>query len=284
MIYNLGTTVPLTWVNGVTLGNATMAATAPSGAITTVTGISDSGTGTYTLNFNPAEAGLYDILWTASLSGVFGSYQDSLEVRQQGLNALISLQDARDHLRWRTTDTADNAKLQNMIEAASILIVDLVGPMSPQTFVEWFDGGVPQIKPANVPLVSITQVVEYYGLSAFTLTNQPLGSQTNAFAYTLDPVTYQLTRRTYGGAQANFATGTKNVMVSYIGGRPMIPENVQVATRELVRHLYTTSQVPNRSGVSRTSDTEAQLDYLGFAIPTFVIEMLQPHRRSPGIA
>jgi hypothetical protein len=284
VIYNLGDTVPLSWVNGTDLGPATLAVTDPSGSVTTTSNVTASG-GTYYGSYTPTAAGLFTVLWTASTTATHGAYEDVFEVRPNAPQALISIADARESLRLRTADVADNAKIQTIIEAASRLIVDITGPMSYQTYTEWYDGGVSTIVPEHLPLVQVTAAAEYYGLSKFVLTEQPLGAQTDAFAFTVDYSTGQITRRTYGGAPAMFAIGSKNVNIQYQAGRLLVPENVQLACRELVRHFYTQTQVPGRpkfNGAPGEDEFDNRL--IGYALPHFVVEMLQPDRRAPGIA
>lgn len=284
MVYNLGTTVPLSWVNGTDIGPATLQITAPDGTLTTVSNITSTA-GTYSATFTPTLAGLFTVLWTATTTATHGSYEDAFNVRANAPTALISLDDARATLRLRSGDTADNAKLQTIIEAASRLILNITGPMNDETHDEWFDGGVSTVTPSQGPLVSVLQAAEYYGLSKFTLTEQPLGQQTSSFAYTVDYLTGQITRRTYGGAAALFAPGNKNVYIQYRAGRLVVPENVQLATRELVRHFYTHTQVPGRPKFGNTAGEDGFPELpIGFAIPNFVVQMLQPDRRAPGIA
>lgn len=283
MIYNLGTTVPLQWVNGVDLGPATLAVTDPNGVTTSTPNITSSA-GTYSGSFLPAAAGLHTVLWTAATGATKGAFEDVFEVRPNTLLALISVADAREHLRLRSSDTSDNPKIQSIIEASSRLIVDITGPMTYQNFSEWYDGGLSNIVPEHLPLVQVTAAAEYYGLSKFILTEQPLGLQTNAFAFTVDYVTGQITRRTYGGAPAMFAIGAKNVNIQYKAGRALVPENVQLATKELVRHLYQETQVQGRPKHGSAGEDPMDNRLIGYAVPNFVAELLQPDRRAPGIA
>lgn len=286
MIYNLGTTVPLTWFNdGVSLGSASLAVTDPNGKTYTQT-VSDGGSGTYTANFTPTIYGRFTVLWTASQAGVEGSSQDVFEVRPDAPVALISVADFVD---WANLPDAqaktDANKIQSLIEAASRIAVDITGPQTVQTFTEWFDGGIATISPTYKPVIQVLGAAEYYGISEFILTEQPLGFQTDAFAFTVDYFTGQITRRTYGGAQAQFAIGSKNVRIIYTAGRAYIPENVQIAVKELVRFWYVHTQTPSgRGGRNSLGGEDLSTVSLGYAIPNFVVEMLQPDWRGPGIA
>lgn len=286
MIFNLGTTVPLAWFNnGVSLGTATLTVTDPNGKVYTQS-VSDGGSGTYNAAFTPAIYGRFSVLWTASLAGVEGSSQDVFEIRPDVSKAIISVADFTDWANLNAESAkADANKIQRLIEAASNIVEDITGPLTIKTYTEWFDGGRATISPARKPLIQVLGAAEYYGISEFILTEQPLGFQTDAFAFTVDYITGQITRRTYGGAQAQYAIGSKNVRIIYTAGRNYIPENVQIACMELVRFWYTHSQTPGGRGSRNVAALEELSPVsIGYAVPNFVIEMLQPHRRAPGIA
>lgn len=284
MILDVGAAVVLSWPRTADDGPASVAITSPAGTVTTISGVTySSGASAYATSYTPPTPGLYQVTWSAGTGSTADVYEDVLEVRGS-LSGLISLDDARQHLRLSSSDTSDNAKIQGIIEAASQAVVDITGDWTNVQRTEWFDGGQSRISVAHQPLVQVVSCVEYYGLAAFTLTEQPLGAQTNAFAFTVDYVTGQVTRRTFGGQAANFAVGDKNIKVTYTSGRSgVVPESVQLATRELVRHLYQQTQIPGRRG-SRHGDDEAGGPPSGFAIPNFVVELIQPWRRPPGIA
>jgi hypothetical protein len=63
-----------------------------------------------------------------------------------------------------------------------------------------------------------------------------------------------------------------------------VSENVQLAARELVRHLWNQTQVPGRSKVSGAGDDGFGEIMRGFAVPNFVAELLKNDQRNPGIA
>jgi hypothetical protein len=282
MIYNLGTTVPLAWNNTVDLGLATLTVTSPDGVAHVTSSISSSA-GMYTSTYLPTAAGRHSVVWTAGTT-TKGSWQDVFEVRPNTPAAFISLDDARKHLRLRDADRVDDVMLLSIIESASRIVVDITGPMMPTQYTEFFNGGVATLMPTQFPLISVVSLIEYYGTSAFTLTEQPLGAQSTAYGYTVDYVTGQISRRAFGGSAAMFAAGAKNIVLVYTAGRALIPENVLTATKELVRHFYQHTQVPGRPKMSAAGDDGYSELMIGFAVPNFVVEMLQPDRRAPGFA
>jgi hypothetical protein len=282
LITNLGATVSLQWTTS-DLGVATLAVTDPNGVVTTTSSIANA-SGAYTAPFTPTVAGLHTVSWKATTGATRGASQDVFEVRQTGPIGLISLDDARSVLRLRAGNTSDDAMLQTIIESASKVVVDITGPMTVSQYTETFDGGVTTIVPSRAPIVRVVSANEYYGTSVFALTEQPLGAQTSAFGYTVDYLTGEITRRTFGGGTALFAFGSKNISITYTAGRTQVPENVQLATKELVRHFYQATQVPGRPKMGAVADDGFGEVAIGFAVPNFVVEMLQPDRRAPGIA
>jgi hypothetical protein len=283
VIYNIGTSVPLTWQAGTSLGSATLQITDPSGNVSTQT-VSDSGSGTYNATYVPGVYGRFQVLWTAVQGGTDGSYQDVFDVRPNGMSALVSLSDVTEYLNLPTQPAVELNKLQRILNASSILIQDITGPMAPTVYTEWFDGGTETVSPSHKPVIRVLSAAEYYGISEFVLTEQPLGFQTDAFAFTVDYITGEVMRRTYGGAAAQYAIGDKNVRITYQAGRSYVPENVQLGTLELVRFFYNHTQVPSGRGGRPAGPDGLENVLIGFAVPNFVVEMVQPHWRGPGIA
>lgn len=198
---------------------------------------------------------------------------------------IVDLPSVKAHLNITRDDPAQDDELQGFISAASEMARDVVGPVLGEQHTQWFDGGRPSVVPDWLPLVSVESVTEFYGQSQFALTEQPLGAQNSAFGYTVDYITGQITRRTFGGAPARFAAGAKNVQVVYTSGTGTVPYSVRLGALELIRHLWSMSQqggVP-RVGIASMSDDSTRVP-TGFALPNRVLELWQPYRRPPGIA
>jgi hypothetical protein len=278
VIFEIGDLIPLTLTLAGNDGTATLTVTDPSGAVTTTSGIVGTG-GVYNGTFRAALAGRHNLEWTTTNN----ASQDVFEVRAV-VQGVISLQDARDWLRLRSTDTADNEKLQALIETATDLIEDVTGPILTTQYTEWFDGGVGTYTVQHPPIVQASATMhEYYGLVAYLLTEQPLGGQMNAYAFTVDYSTGQVTRRTFGGQAAMFPQGTKNVTITYSARRNPVPDAIQLAVRELVKHLYTATQVP--VGKARVNGAEEGLNPgVTYAVPNFVLDLIPlKYRRPPGV-
>jgi hypothetical protein len=199
--------------------------------------------------------------------------------------AIVDLASVKDHLNIAIDDLTQDAELQGFMLAASEMARDVVGPILAEQHTQWFDGGRPVIVPDWLPLAGVDSVTEFYGLSQFPLTEQPLGAQSTAFAFTVDYVTGQITRRTFGGAPARFATGTKNIKVVYTAGLGMVSYSVRLGALELIRHLWSMTQQGGLQRVGRSPQVDETMRVpTGFALPQRVRELWQPSRRPPGIA
>jgi hypothetical protein len=185
------------------------------------------------------------------------------------------------------TDTRQDDELQGYILAAAELARHHCGPFLPETHTQFFDGGSARISPDWLPLLKVLSVTEYYGLSAFAITEQPLGAQMDAFSFTADYSTGELTRRTFGGEAAYWARGAKNVKVVYQAGRAEdVPYSIRLGALELVRHLWQMTQQGGRPrfGGSALDGLDGPQVQTGFALPNRVIELWSTYRREPGIA
>lgn len=265
------------------LGSTSVAVTLtdPSGTVTTPA-VSEAGSGTYTaVAPSVATAGVWLYRWTAPDFAFEGQFT----VRAVGLEQIVDLPSVKAHLNIPANDDRADPELMGFIYAASELARDVCGPFLPETHTEYFSGGTPTYVPLWLPLISVLSVTEYYGLSAFPLTEQDLGSQMNAFAFTVDPNTGQITRRTFGGEAARFAAGSKNVKIVYTAGRASVPWTVRLGALELIRHLWQLTQQGGRPKFGGAGyDEGSQMVLTGFALPNRVVELWAPFRRPPGIA
>jgi hypothetical protein len=228
-----------------------------------------------------AVAGIWSYRWTAP--GF--AYEGQFTVRAAGLESIVDLASVKAHLNIPINDSRSDDELMGYIYACGDIARDFCGPFLPETHTQWFDGGVSTIVPDWLPLTAIASVTEIYGLSSYALTEQTLGGQMNAFAFTADYNTGAIVRRTFGGEAAMFAIGTRNIKVVYTaGGRP-IPYTVRLGALELIRHLWQITQQPGRPKFgSYGTDTGDAVVPIGFALPNRVIELWGSYRRPPGIA
>lgn len=290
LIYYVGQDVPLRVTptddsgNPLTgLQNVSVTVTSPSGSATTPA-VSGPVSGAYTAVLSGVSApGVWLVRWTAT----GWSYEAQFQVRAAGIEQLVDLASVKAHLNIPPGDSRQDDELQGFILAAGEIARNHCGPFIPETHTQFFDGGRPTIVPDWLPVASVLSVTEYYGLSGYVLTEQSLGGQTDAFAFTVDYATGAITRRTFGGESARFADGSKNIKVVYTAGRSgAVPWTVRLGTLELIRHLWQMTQQgggrPKFNGGAYDGG-EAMVP-TGFAIPSRVLELWQPYYRGPGIA
>jgi hypothetical protein len=262
-----------------------VAVTSPLGTVTTPP-VSSAGSGAYSAVVPTVSAGTWLVRWTATGTGVGWAYEDQFTVRPQGVEQLVDLISVKKHLNIPLNDARQDEELQGFILTAADQARDVCGPFLPEQHTQYFSGGRSTIQPDWLPLASVLSITEYYGLSGFTLTEQPLGGQSDAFAYTVEYDTGLITRRTFGGDAALFAAGSKNIKVVYTAGTSgQIPFTIRLGALELIRHLWQQTQNSGRPKFgSAGMDGESMGVPMGFALPDRVIELWGPKRRPPGIA
>jgi hypothetical protein len=198
------------------------------------------------------------------------------------VTGIITLAEARSGLRLPTAYTIDDTDLQELIDAATVPMEDLVGPVLSRACDETYDGGSPTVRLLWAPVISIASVTEAYGGGYFrTLTSQPVDSGTfDAFGYTADLTDGILTRRVVGQA-VPFVGGRRNVHVVYTAGRASVPANITRATRRMVRWLWQTEMQGQRpAGAVPENVTQTPS---GFDVPTAVVRLCGSDLRVPGI-
>lgn len=260
--------------------------TDPSGTVTSPATVSAGG-GVYTAVVPAVAAeGTWLYRWTATGTGVGWAEEGQFRVRPLGIEQIVDLASVKAHLNIPTSNTTWDDELQGFILAAADLARDVVGPVTAEQHTEWHNGGSPSIVVDWLPLASVQSVTEYIGPTAWVLTEQPLGSSTDSYAYSVDTDRGQITRRAVGDAVC-FPHGVKNVKVVYTAGRGgSIPWTVRLGSLELIRHLYQLTQQGGRPrfGGAALDGENGSMVPSGFALPNRVLELWQPFKRPPGIA
>lgn len=250
-------------------GNPTATVTLPDGttAAALVTKVS---AGHYLAALLSAQLGRHVVTWAGSGANSGGlPYADHADVVSGRM--IIPLADAREALNLAAANTANDAELRDYIAAATDIIEDLAGPVLVATRTETVSGRGRACIPLNELPASVTEVKED-------------GVSLAASGYCWDEAGL-LWRGSFEGAGVWSSASPRNVIVTYTVGAAVVPTNVTLAARELVKHLYSMGQLPTRPayqvGMGEFSPTPS-----GFAVPTRVIELLAASsgRRTPGIA
>lgn len=166
-------------------------------------------------------------------------------------NELVKMSEVLAHLSLPAGDTTHQAELTAMIQAATPIVEYITGPINPLTVtneVHYTSDGPDRILLRHPPVQSITSVIEYLGVTPYTLTSQPPGSTTDNYGYWLDrPSAGRLIRMSAFGQPMGFIGST--VTVSYVAGlgtnpdgSTKIPADVKLAVLEDIRGLFVQTQ------------------------------------------
>ena len=255
--YDLGAPVTSRWSGAPTGGTVSLAVRQPDGTLLgapTVTRQGNEAVATYV----PTMAGRHFLSWTST--GQAGAYTDIVDIWPADPRFLISVDDARNALGWPagavTAGWLDDIRLY--IAAATPVIEDIVG---------------------TIAKINFTQTIRK-GWNFAALNERPV----NSIISIVYPDTTAVT-----GYRLNAASGlleldqavTDDVVVTYSAGLTAVPQNVRLATRELVRHWWQQSMQASR-GVA--SAEEVAYTNMGYAVPRRVMEMCGPHKKISGFA
>lgn len=181
--------------------------------------------------------------------------------------APVTLSDAKTHLNI-TASTYDT-ELQSFIDRAAAAAERRLGhPMVVASVVETHDGGAPALRLRRVP--------EHPGVVAITTVTED-GAAVSSGGYVLNAAAGLLYRGT-SSSPDTWASGTQNVVVTYTSGYATVPDDMKLATLELVRHLWTTQ----RGGMDGRNAFAGD-DYpagSGWTFPRRVVEVLDSYRRT----
>lgn len=194
---------------------------------------------------------------------------------------VVSLAEAKTFLNIAVPD--NDTELATFITAASSMWIRRVGPVaSGTTFDEWYDGGNVRIALNNIPVATVTKVEESISATGlYTLTEQTLqsGGDTGAWGYSIDKTSGVLVRRASGVATA-FAAGTKNIHVVYTTGYASIPEDIKLAVKLIVSHMWETQRGQTKRPGSGGQDWNPGM---GYTWPNRAEEIARTYQ-IPGIA
>jgi len=172
--------------------------------------------------------------------------------------SVLSLSAAKLHLNIAAA-TYD-AELQAFIDAAEAVLAQRVGPLQSTAKTDRVTGYADALVVRTVPVVSLTSITDPSG-SALDLTNIHVEQRSGVITHNLGQ---QFVQRYY--------------TVVYAAGRAACPDDLLMADRELVRHMWTTQRgAGGRPGSAPEAPTG------GYLLPYRVQELIAPHLQ-PGFA
>jgi hypothetical protein len=174
---------------------------------------------------------------------------------------VLDLDEAKQHLN--ISDTKHDAELVGIIAAAEAAIANRVGPLEPTDVFARVAGGTMLVLP-TMPVVSITTVTPYGG------------AVLDPSTYFLDPVAGTLASA-YGQRYASYYPLPYYDIV-YVAGRAECPDDLLLAVKELVRHLWGTQRGGSQRPGSQQSDAMSNtLPGAAYAFPFRVEQLLASH-------
>lgn len=208
---------------------------------------------------------------------------------------IISLADARTHLRLPAANTDDDAALQNtFIPAVSDVLRHECGEIIPNQHDELYDGGDLSIWLRHCPVLEVNNVEEGWGWTNYELDYVEVNStmSTSMFAYSIDnPTVGVITRRSGGNVNIPFMHGSSNIRVNYVAGRQKVPDSLKLAALELLAYWWQGSQQRGAQFQSTgyntmdqaepTSGAMGGLIGINIGIPYKVLELIRPYRHMP---
>lgn len=172
---------------------------------------------------------------------------------------MLSLTDAKTYLN--ITGATFDTELQTFIDAAEAAIAQRVGPLTPASVTKRVPGYGWSLHLPVYPAVSLTSVTVVGSVTPLTLVDLYLDQPSGAVSYN-------------GGSF--FSAAAYDVV--YSAGRSPVPADLIMATRELLRHLWTTQRGGARPGPA------TDIPGLAYAMPNRVLELIAPHELLPGLA
>lgn len=206
---------------------------------------------------------------------------------------IIGLPEVLDRLQVPAGDRVHDAKLTEWITAIAPLIEEHTGPILPQTYDEWYEGGHSTIslrhKPSygygTSPLLKLVAVSEYRGPIEYNLAIVSTPTQGTVYSVMVQPELGLIVRRTAGGGTYNFwhdpSHPQQSVHVVYQAGQEQVPANVRMAAIETLKWWWLSTQPTGRGRMTQAQDEPVRPMV---ALPYHVEAMLKPTGRHPSLA
>lgn len=268
MPFPLGASVPLVTAvadpDGVPVNPATivLTITRPDGTVDTPA-LVNTQTGTYAVDYVPAEAGLYTVRWLTTSPAL--ALVDVIDVRPAAAGFIVSLADAKKKCKIPLESTEHDDTLRGYIETVTNAVEDhLHEAIIPRTvtediWVEWAD----EVPLKKTPIISLTSVAMVDG------------------SYTWSPSDLHVDTVT-GVVSLVQRTRMFNGLVRFVtrAGRMVIPSNYADGAKIIIEHLWHTERPQVRNGAPFAGggyEDTANTTYVGafgFAIPNRALEIL----------
>jgi hypothetical protein len=196
---------------------------------------------------------------------------------------LVDLLAVKDYLNIPFSDSTQDAKLTQFISAITPVVEAITGPILPQQYEEWYDGGQYFIQLRHRPILDLIACSEFRGPIEYVL---PLvADPAHGQIYSVQVDGSRVVRRSAGGGIVAFPGMPQAIHVVYQAGFDTVPANVYQGTLELIRIQFQhTQQGRPRPGASAVDEGMPEREIMGFFVPYSVRELLSPNRRHSSVA
>jgi hypothetical protein len=244
--------------------SVTLTITLPDGTTATPTVTNPpTVTGQYRYTYVPTQVGLH--AWRFVSTTPNTAYADVFDVRETVSPSLLSLSDAKAHLKITTTTSDD--KLRQHLEATTEIVESYVGPIVRRTHTARVCGWrVYQISLPHTQVTAVTAVTLVSdGSSPITLSDLAVNGPAGVISYK---------NRLW------FPYG--DLDVTYTVGRSYVKPNWSLAAKIIVKHVWDT-QLGNLPSIQGDDPGYVQTGS-GYLVPYRAISLLQPDQVPAGFA
>lgn len=269
MPVDIGTTASVEWTLDASAGghSVTLAVHLPDGTLLDpAPTVSEAGEA-FRAEFLTTQPGRHLLRWTDTTDGVVKV--DILDVWPTDPRFLVSVDAAAGALRWRPADKAANLEtLRLYVAAATEVIEDIVGAVLIRTVVQTADGGRTGVALWERPSEIVSVTVD--------------GTAKTDFKANLNAAIVYADKH-----GSRFPDGIQTIVITYRTGETAVPPSIQLATLELVRHLWQVGQqalVGDGSPAYNPASGQMENTRTGFAVPRRVIELCGNRYALPGLA
>jgi hypothetical protein len=181
--------------------------------------------------------------------------------------AIVTLDQVKSYLNIKVSDTAHDAELTDFIAAVPAVLERWIGPIESVQHTEVLCGPVLIVRyPPILEIVSATWSGATLDLDQLDVDNAAglIRAASTAVSF-------------YGGS----------VTVVYTSGYDTVPPAVNMAARVIVGHWWQSQRAAGGSGSVRSGDDYADVNSvpgMGFAMPRYAIELLEPFRSHTGLS
>lgn len=275
MSFDLGSAVRLTATctdpggTPATAATALLTVTLPDGTTVIPTVPAPVETGQYVVDYVTESPGQHAVRWLFTDPAF--AVTDTFDVRPAAPRLILSLADARSHLR--ITTPADDADLREWLESITEGVENLAGAVVRRTVTEKHSvpfRGAGSLMLRTVPVLELVSLVPVL-VGGWTYTPAE---------FDLDPtgVLQRIDRAPIYGP----------LRITTVVGRMVTPASITSASRIILRHLWRTRYGSSRALPSVGGDDDflvtEPIPGFGYAIPNRALQLLEPFRLPPGLA